>query len=181
MEGEWVELVNTGNQTVDLTGWELAIWLWIRIAFVNSGPGEYVVYPLGGESITLTNAQGTLKLNDPQGISVHTVVWDHSAYGMSMVPGLSSSQMWVIGAWPTPGEANHIFEQPYSGPTEVIISEVSLQCSSPTDGLASEWIELHNAAGYAVNLSMDGSRCRWRSKLLLHQIACGIILPTRCC
>ena len=112
-----------------------------------------MVYPLGGESITLTNAQGTLKLNDPQGISVHTVVWDHSAYGMSMVPGLRSSQMWVIGAWPTPGEANHIFEQPYSGPTEVIISEGSPQCSSPTDGLASEWIELHNAAGYAVNLS----------------------------
>ena len=153
MEGEWVELVNTGNQTVDLTGWELRSGSGFALPSSTLAPGEYVVYPLGGESITLTNAQGTLKLNDPQGISVHTVVWDHSAYGMSMVPGLSSSQMWVIGAWPTPGEANHIFEQPYSGPTEVVISEVSPQCSSPVDGLASEWIELHNAAGYAVNLS----------------------------
>ena len=34
-----------------------------------------------------------------------------------------------------------------------MMSEVSPQCSSPTDGLASEWIELYNAAGYAVNLS----------------------------
>ena len=33
------------------------------------------------------------------------------------------------------------------------MSEVSPQCSNPTDGLVSEWVELYNAAGYAVNLS----------------------------
>ena len=153
MDGEWVEIVNTGNQTVDLSGWELRSGSGFALPSSTLAPGEYAVYPIGSQSITLTNAQGTLKLNDPEGITVHTVVWDHSAYGMSMVPGLSSSQMWVVGAWPTPGEANHIFEQPYSGPTEVVMSEVSPQCSNPTDGLANEWIELHNAAGYAVNLS----------------------------
>ncbi len=153
MDGEWVELVNTGNESVDLSGWELRSGVGFSLPPAVIAPGEYVVYPLGDESISLTNSQGNLKLNDPQGISVHTVVWDHSAYGMSMVQGLSASQMWVVGAWPTPGEANPIFEQPYSGPVEVLMSEVSPQCSSPVDGLVSEWVEFHNAAGYAVNLS----------------------------
>ena len=61
--------------------------------------------------------------------------------------------MWVIGAWPTPGDANIFFAQPYSGANEIVMSEVSPQCSNPTDGLASEWVELYNAAGMPVNLS----------------------------
>ena len=153
MDGEWVEITNVGNQSVDLTGWELRSGSGFALPPATLSPGAFMVYPLGGESITLTNSQGTLNLNDPEGNSAHTVVWDHSAYGMSMVAGTTPGDMWVVGAWPTPGTQNWMFEQPYSGPTEIMMSEVSPQCSSPTDGLASEWIELYNAAGYAVNLS----------------------------
>jgi phosphatidylserine/phosphatidylglycerophosphate/cardiolipin synthase-like enzyme len=153
MDGEWVEITNIGSDPVDLTGWELRSGSGLSLPPATLSPGAYMVYPLGGESMTLTNAQGTLKLNDPDGNSAHTVIWDHSAYGMSMVAGATPSDMWVVGAWPTPGVANYIFEQPYSGPTEVLMSEVSPQCSQPTDGLVSEWVELYNTAGYAVNLS----------------------------
>ena len=153
MDGEWVEITNIANQSVDLTGWELRSGSGLALPPGTLSPGAFMVFPLGDDSITLTNNQGTLKLNDPDGNPAHTVIWSHSAYGMSMVAGDQPSDMWVIGAWPTPGEANHVFEQPYSGPTEIMMSEVSPQCSNPTDGLASEWIELYNAAGYAVNLS----------------------------
>ena len=153
MDGEWVEIVNTGDQPVDLTGWELRSSTGFSLPPTVLNPDAYIVYPLGDDSITLTNNQGELKLNNPEGESAHTAIWDHSAYGMSMVPGVTPNHPWVIGAWPTPGSQNLIFEQPYSGPTEIIMSEVSPQCSNPTDGLASEWIEFFNVAGYAVNLS----------------------------
>ena len=52
-----------------------------------------------------------LELNDPEGNTSHTVIWDHSAYGMSMVPGVTPTDAWVIGPWPTPGMANLVFEQ----------------------------------------------------------------------
>ena len=153
MDGEWVEIVNTGTEVVDLAGWELRSGSGFNLPPSTLGPGEFAVYALGNDSITLTNGQGTLKLNDPEGNSAHTVIWDHSAYGMSMVPGPTSLSAWVVGAWPTPGVANLIFEQPYSGPTEILMSEISPQCSNPSDGLVSEWVELYNTAGYAVNLS----------------------------
>jgi len=153
MDGEWIEITNTGNQIVDLAGWELRSGTGFALPTASLNPGAFMVYPLGEESMTLTNGQGTLKLNDPGGNSVHTAIWDHSAYGMSMVPGETTNDTWVIGAWPTPGSTNLIFEQPYSGPTEILMSEVSPQCSNPTDGLVSEWVELFNVAGYAVNLS----------------------------
>ena len=54
MDGEWVELVNTGNQTVDLTGWELRSGSGYNLPSSSLAPGEYAVFPLGGESITLT-------------------------------------------------------------------------------------------------------------------------------
>ena len=153
MDGEWVEITNIGNQSVDLAGWELRSGTGFALPPTSLDPGAFMVYPLGEHSITLTNVQGMLELNDPEGNTSHTVIWDHSAYGMSMVPGVTPTDAWVIGPWPTPGMANLVFEQPYSGPTEILMSEVSPQCSNPTDGLVSEWVELYNAAGYAVNLS----------------------------
>jgi phosphatidylserine/phosphatidylglycerophosphate/cardiolipin synthase-like enzyme len=153
MDGEWVEITNTGNQTVDLTDWELRSGTGFSLPPTSLESGAYMVYPLGDVSMTLTNGQGVLELNDPEGNSTHTVIWDHSAYGMSMVPGTTPTDTWVIGAWPTPGSSNLVFEQPYSGPTEILMSEVSPQCSNPMDGLVSEWVELFNVAGYPVNLS----------------------------
>ena len=153
LDGEWVEITNAGDQIVDLAGWELRSGTGFALPPTSLDPGAFMVYPLGEQSITLTNGQGVLELNDPEGNATHTVIWDHSAYGMSMVPGATSTDSWVIGAWPTPGYSNLIFEQPYSGPTEILMSEVSPQCSNPTDGLVSEWVELFNVAGYAVNLS----------------------------
>jgi len=153
MDGEWVEITNIGNDSVDLAGWELRTSSGFSLPPTMIEPGAFLVFPLGDESLSLTNAQGTLKLNDPQGESTHTVIWDYSAYGLSMVAGLSDAEPWVVAPWPTPGVANTIFEQPYSGPTDVLISEASPQCSNPEDGLTNEWIELYNSAGYPVNLS----------------------------
>ena len=141
LDGEWVEITNAGDQIVDLAGWELRSGTGFALPPTSLDPGAFMVYPLGEQSITLTNGQGVLELNDPEGNATHTVIWDHSAYGMSMVPGATSTDSWVIGAWPTPGYSNLIFEQPYSGPTEILMSEVSPQCSNPTDGLVSEWVE----------------------------------------
>ena len=98
MDGEWIEITNTGNQIVDLAGWALRSGTGFALPPTSLDPGAFMVYPLGEESMTLTNGQGTLKLNDPEGNSAHTVIWDHSAYGMSMVPGPTTNDTWVIGA-----------------------------------------------------------------------------------
>ncbi len=153
MAGEWVEITNIGNDTVDLAGWELRSGSGFTLPPIPLEPGAFMAFPLGNASISLTNAQGTLKLNDPSGNPAHTVIWTRSAYGMSMVPNISDLDSWVVSPWPTPGAPNVIFEQPYSGPNEIFMSEVSAQCSNPEDGLAGEWVELFNAAGYPVNLS----------------------------
>ena len=153
MLGEWVEVTNIGNDTVDLAGWELRSGAGMALPPVMLDPGALVALPLSNTSLTLTNAQGTLKLNDPLGETAHTVVWTGSAIGATLVPGLADIDPWVLSPWPTPGQANPLFEQPYSGPNEVLMTEVSAQCSEPSDGLGGEWVELRNGAGFPVNLS----------------------------
>ncbi len=77
MDVEWVEITNTGTDIVDLTGWELRSGTGFALPPVTIEPGAFIVYPLGDDSITLTNGQGTLELNDPEGNTSHTVIWDH--------------------------------------------------------------------------------------------------------
>ncbi|MDP6899257.1 MAG: lamin tail domain-containing protein [Candidatus Thalassarchaeaceae archaeon] len=150
---EWVEIVNIGNDSVDVTGWELRSGTGFVLPPLVLAPGQYHVYHLDSVSMSLPNIGGTLKLSDSAGEPVHTVIWEYSAYGMSMVTSISPADPWVMAPWPTPGSPNPVFEQPYSGPVEIIMTEVSAQCSSPENGLSGEWIELFNAGGFSANLS----------------------------
>ncbi len=152
--GEWIEIVNVGNDTVDLDGWELRTGTGYTLPSFMLSSGEYHVIHLDTVSMAFSpNNPGTLTLSNPDGEVVHTVTWDHSGHGMSMVSGQTNTDSWVMSPWPTPGAANPLFEQPYSGPTEILMTEVSAQCSSPENGLTSEWIEFLNVGGYQVNLS----------------------------
>ena len=152
--GEWIEIVNVGNDTVDLDGWELRTGSGYTLPSFLLASGEHHVIHLDTVSMAFSpNNPGTLTLSNPEGEVVHTVTWDHSGHGMSMVSGATDTASWVMSPWPTPGSANPLFEQPYSGPTEIIMTEVSAQCSSPENGLNSEWIEFFNVGGYQVNLS----------------------------
>ncbi|MED5487194.1 MAG: lamin tail domain-containing protein [Candidatus Thermoplasmatota archaeon] len=151
-DGEWVEIKNVGNHSIDLSGWELRTNSGFSLPSDTIYPGEYLVYHLGGEGVSLSNGQGTLQLNDPQGETVDMAIWTYTAYGMSMVK--DNAQMnWVHSAWPSPGEENPAMEQPYGGPLDVQITELSPQCSEQEQSLTSEWIELHNFGDESVNIS----------------------------
>ena len=151
-DGEWVEITNTGNQSIDLGGWELRTNSALSLSSETIYPGEYIVFYFGGEGVSLSNGQGTLQLNNPQGETIDTAIWTYTAYGMSMIR--DNSQMnWVHSAWPSPGLENPAIQQPYNGPLDVMITELSPQCSEQEEGLTNEWIELHNFGEETVNLS----------------------------
>jgi len=153
--GEWVELYNAGNESIDLTGWKLRSGTGYTLPMLSLDVGEYHVAYLGTHSISLPNNGGTLELSDYDDNLVQTVTWEYSAFGMSMVAGGDplGPDPWVMAPWSTPGSTNALFEHPYSGPTEILMSEVSAQCSAPENGLTGEWIELLNAGAYPVDLS----------------------------
>lgn len=151
---EWVEIVNVGNDTVELAGWSIVTASRLTLPAHQLNPNDrYVVHLSSASNIWLTNSYGTLKLENPLGEVVHTVVWDFSSPGMSLVANSSDSEPWVMAPWPTPGTANPAFENPYTGPVDVKITELMPQCSEDEDGLTTEWVELHYNGTGSVNLS----------------------------
>jgi len=151
---EWVEIVNVGNDTVELAGWRLVTAAGLTLPAHQLYPNDrYVVHLASSSNFWLTNSYGTLKLQNPLGEVVHTVVWDFSSPGMSLVANTSDSDPWVMSPWPTPGAANPAFDNPYTGPVDIEISELMPQCSTNEDGLTTEWLEFHYNGTGSVNLS----------------------------
>ncbi|MCO4771179.1 MAG: lamin tail domain-containing protein [Deltaproteobacteria bacterium] len=96
---EWVELVNTGNASVDLTGWTLGDTAEPdRHVFSGTlGPDEALVLFDSGShpevpgsltsssgSLSLNNSNETLTLRNADGIVVDTVAWTASTSGVSL-------------------------------------------------------------------------------------------------
>ena len=152
---EWIEIVNIGNTTVNLTGWTLKTSATIDLPpQIQLEPGDFYLEHLNQHSsFWLTNTASTLKLQNPLGDPVHTVVYDFSSSGMSLVADTDPSLPWIMSPWPTPWAANVDFENPYTGSLDVRISEVMAQCSTTSEGLGAEWIEFHNYGEVDVNLS----------------------------
>ena len=172
---DWFEIVNDGERAIDLTGWmvfrgeeRLDVYTFGR---QEIAPNEHVVVFCSGMSqnnpayvchapFGLTAAGETLTLLDSEGNIVDTVT----------TPPLSRNQVYCFmdGSWQstmlfTPGmentSANHevyLAAQGVTGTGGVIISEVMIKNRSViTDaaGAYSDYIELYNTTGRAVNLN----------------------------
>ncbi len=164
--GEWIELVNTGNTSVDLYGWtlvaggnkqmEITAERIIGQSNTSIAAGDYVVVAINGSSsFYLRNSNGdSLALQDDTNNVVHSIIWNtDSVEGESFVAVPGNPEMnWVQAIWPTPGEANPFFG-PYTGVTTVEITEILPHCYDDSQTPADDWIELHNYGTTDVNLS----------------------------
>ncbi|MCH2359298.1 MAG: lamin tail domain-containing protein, partial [Candidatus Poseidoniales archaeon] len=167
-EGEWVELVNIGNDTLSFEDWRLKDGRNVSLHFnANSIPGldevdplawelaagEFVVVWRNGSGMSLQNGGDLLSLVNPDGEVTHQVTWDITPMNGTVVQGVAIEDDWVPSPHPTPGAPNPAFTQPYTGSTSVEISEVMAQCTAGTLTLDGDWLELHNTGLTEVNIS----------------------------
>lgn len=165
--GEWVELLNIGNDSIDLDGWKLQAGGNKNYALTSERilnkentsiePGEYlVVFMNGSSSFYLRNTNGdSVSLHNADGDSMHTILWDiNITEGESLVraPPQSTTGYWLRSLWPTPGSENPSFGG-YTGPTTILMNEVLPHCYDDSVSPVDDWVELYNSGTEAVNLS----------------------------
>lgn len=103
---EWVEILNTGNLPVDLSGWRLTAdgkkFFTLNGAI---GPGTHIVLPRSETKITLKNTDGRLALYDAGGHLADQASFLGSAPEGESANRAPSSDTAFFGK-PTPGAAN---------------------------------------------------------------------------
>lgn len=169
---DWVELCNTGKDTVDISGFILSDDVQQdKFIFPNGsllGPGEYLVI-LCADNVTQENVAPfglsrktaeTLVLRDAGGRIIEIVHTDPTA---AVSTALGSDGNWAVTTEASPGfentEQGHLrcMEQTGATPGSIQISEVmaSEQLHLPDAyGEFSDWVELYNTTDRTI--SLDG-------------------------
>lgn len=170
-EGErsdWVELVNTTGETIDLGGWYLSdnpknLMKWALPDHVSVSGGAYLIVFLSGK----TDITGELHASFSLGTGETLYLYNASTGELDWVTipelpdnvsvGLDENNEQVYYRYPTPGEANGHSEKQaeaigFFQPDGVYISEV---CAIHDRGSSEkDWIELFNGAD--TDVSLDG-------------------------
>lgn len=101
---EWIELVNTGTETVQLDGWKLTDESnYYTISNLLIEPGEYVVFEVTDTKISLNNSGDSLFLIDPFNTIVHGTAYEDPDEGIAWAY-IDSTWEWTDQL--TPGEEN---------------------------------------------------------------------------
>ncbi|MBT4059323.1 MAG: hypothetical protein HOE69_03345 [Euryarchaeota archaeon] len=167
-EGEWVEIQNVGNDTASFQGWKIRDGRNASLALdslsipgLNEseptdwelGAGEYLVVWRNGRSMNLQNSGDAVSLIDSSGELVQTIIYTLTPSNSTLVVGTDSEGEWTHSPWPTPGSANPLFDDPYTGITTLEVSEVMPQCTAGNLGIEGDWLEIHNPDSSSLNLS----------------------------
>ncbi|MFA6272077.1 MAG: lamin tail domain-containing protein [Patescibacteria group bacterium] len=118
-EGEWIELVNTGDKDVDLSGWQVTDTK-TSYNFADStllGAEEYLVITRPESKITLNNSAESILLIDPAGKVVNGVEYTKAPEDISFARKDFSDQ-WSWTEKPTPGAVNEFVEVEMQTATE---------------------------------------------------------------
>ena len=169
--GEWLEIWNSGQSDIDLTGWTVVDNAGNIIPFNEShligsstiiGPDEYRVVAVNSSTSwgVFNNGGETLRLLWPNGTLSESISWTDTESGYSLMEQIDLS--WSHSAYPTPGAPNpDYWEVIVNGTSMIKITEVLV--NSTTDGAPlpdGEWLELHNTANTDYDLNgwklMDG-------------------------
>ena len=159
---DWVELENTGSETVSLKGWYLSdkedqLYLW-PFPDVSLSPGERLLVFASGKdragdelhaSFSLSDGE-TVTLSTPAQEPVSAVTIAGLTEGYSLIRTENGS--FVPSSYPTPGEANS--SEGYEA------AQLSLNCASPLqiwevvvyEANKNDWVELKNVSGEPVAL-----------------------------
>jgi len=112
-EGEWVELVNLGTTTENLSGWAISASGGKKVSLsIVLNPGEYKVFRRVDTKLTLKNSGETLVLRDAQGKTVSVSAYKGSAFEGKSYARLPSGDFTF--SVPTPG-ARNVFPEVAAG------------------------------------------------------------------
>ncbi|HMB52202.1 MAG TPA: lamin tail domain-containing protein, partial [Thermoanaerobaculia bacterium] len=190
-QDEFIELVNTTFDTVDVSGWTISDGVGVRHTFANGTeipPREALVVFSGGSptgdfghaddnglvftassgQLGLNNGGDTITLKDDLSATVQAVTYgSEGGNDVSLTRGVDLSNApldehdnvstggarYSPGTWAEDG-------LPFAvAPGEVLISEVMYDATGSDDG--SEWIELVNVGGYAIDLAKRPISLGW--------------------
>lgn len=173
--GEWVEILNIGNNDIDLTGYSIEdaagnVLQFNESHLVNASQsmlisaGEHRIVAVNGTNAfgVLNNGVETLTLKWPNGSRSQEISWTSSEPGFSLMDPAQPNALWNNAPYPTPEAMNPL-------PMELMPRQVGdiqiteILPNATNDGAAfpdGEWIELHNTGSGSLDLMgwsiMDG-------------------------
>jgi len=168
--GEWVEIMNTGTNDIDLTGYSLADAAGNTLEFntthlvnATASPSSFII-AAGGHRIiavngtspygVLNNGAETLTLKWPNGSPTHEISWSSTIQGFSLDDSMQTNGLWSYASYPSQEQINPMglelmprqaFDVQF---TEVLPNATNDGANYP-DG---EWVELHNTGTSTVDL-----------------------------
>ena len=168
--GEWVEVYNSGNADIDLTGYSLTDAAGNALAFDTShlvnasaqsssfliGAGQFRIVAVNGSSSSgvLNNGVETLTLRWPNGTPTQEIGWSSTIQGFSLVDASQTNGLWTYASYPTPEGPNPATISMMPRQSQAIVLTEILP--NATDDGASypdgEWVELHNTGTTSVDL-----------------------------
>ena len=168
--GEWVEIMNTGNSDIDLTGYKLLDAAGNTLEFnpthlVNATsdpnsmkitPGQHRIVAVNGTSAygVLNNGPESLTLQWPNGSPSHEISWTSTVQGFALTAAPQANGQWTAASYPTPEALNPM-------PIDLMPRQIfdvqftELMPNATNDGAAfpdGEWIELHNSGAADIDL-----------------------------
>ena len=165
--GEWVEILNTGNSDLDLTGYSIIDNAGNLLEFnsthlVNASttmmiaPGEHRIIAVNGTSPygVLNNGAETITLKWPNGSPSQEVSWSSTIQGFALEASAHSNGLWSYASYPSPEAMNPMSielmpRQAFDVEITEILSNATSDGAPYPDG---EWVELHNTGSTAVDL-----------------------------
>ena len=158
--GEWIELINTGNQSVDIANWYFSSGS--RNFNINViqlpekdntiiNPGEIFVVAINGtQSFYLKNtAPDTIELKNSANQIVSTITYNKTTEGESL---WFWNGDWSQAPWKTPGYMNPQ-TSPYTGESTIELTEILAHCADDSITPLDDWIEVNNTGTQPIDLS----------------------------
>ena len=172
--GEWIELYNYGTMDVDVAGWKLQAASRSLTLHEFNMPLQDTTVVKGGEAVLIAlngtssfylkhTSSDSIGLVDISGAAVDTVSWSDTVEGESLIApnsthagvgpdAANATGNWILSAWATPGEVNPVWA-PYTGSTELAITEVLPYCNDDSIEPTEDWVEVHNTGATPLNIS----------------------------
>jgi phosphatidylserine/phosphatidylglycerophosphate/cardiolipin synthase-like enzyme len=177
--GEWLEIMNHGEQPIDVAGWKLqAASRSLTLHQYNMPlqstsviqPGAVALIALNGTSSFYLKhtTPDSIGLVDATGAVIDTIAWSTTVEGEALVApnsthagagpdgtGASTGTEWILAAWTSPGRVNPVWPT-YTGSENATVTEVLAYCNDDSIEPVEDWIEIMNTGSDVLNLS------RWR-------------------
>jgi len=159
-DGEWVELINNGNQSIDIANWYFtsgsknfninAHQLPLKTDTIIH-PGEVSLVAINGsQGFYLKNSNSdTIELRDSTNQIISTVTYDSITEGESH---WFWNGNWSQAPWITPGLDNPQ-TSPYTGSHTIEVTEILAHCSDGSITPSDDWVEVLNNGTEMIDLS----------------------------